>query len=288
MSTHGNPYALAYAGFLPRTAQHQLTVLHDHGLYRHLRLHAPGTRMWSWDVITWPGYLATSGDNADGFMFTGLEDMIDLFGLPASDRDYYSDGAPNIDFRCWAEKLCGGRGTQARTFSGEEFIRRVENALDHHDELGLDAEEEYDNIVEATRRVCARNGVEFEGYLAWLRQLGDSRHVLLDIDEDDELQVLYYGLEIPDSSPAQRRADVVAAARLHSHSEREARDWLRDDADARTIVGQDASCQWLLHDYDTPFLAACYAIALAVRLYREHQTARTPRRGTTDPAKGAA
>jgi hypothetical protein len=33
-----NPYAQAYAGFREQTANHELSVLHDDGLYRHLRM----------------------------------------------------------------------------------------------------------------------------------------------------------------------------------------------------------------------------------------------------------
>lgn len=45
-----NPYAQAYADFLEPAKDHRLVVLHMDGLYRHLRVQAPGTRMWSWDI----------------------------------------------------------------------------------------------------------------------------------------------------------------------------------------------------------------------------------------------
>src|SRR5699024_12293847 len=51
------PYAWTWKGFVDQTAQHQLAVLHDEGLYRHLRMAAPGTSMWHWEVVTWPGHL---------------------------------------------------------------------------------------------------------------------------------------------------------------------------------------------------------------------------------------
>ena len=64
-----NPYARTWKGFVDQTAQHQLTVLHDEVLYRHLRMAAPGTSMWHWEVVTWPGHLSITGDVADGFTF---------------------------------------------------------------------------------------------------------------------------------------------------------------------------------------------------------------------------
>ncbi|MDU7718289.1 MAG: hypothetical protein E7J90_08650 [Cutibacterium avidum] len=36
-----NPYARTYAEFSGETTYHKLTVLHDDGLYRHLRMRAP-------------------------------------------------------------------------------------------------------------------------------------------------------------------------------------------------------------------------------------------------------
>lgn len=47
-----------YAMFLEKTKNHELTVLHDCGLYRHIRMQKPGTRMWSWTsspgLAIWP------------------------------------------------------------------------------------------------------------------------------------------------------------------------------------------------------------------------------------------
>ena len=76
-----NPYAKTYADFVEQTKDHDLVILHDDGLYRHLRVQAPGTRMWSWDVTTWPGRLATSGDIADGHVFSREPDMLQFFAI---------------------------------------------------------------------------------------------------------------------------------------------------------------------------------------------------------------
>lgn len=76
MTKPTNPYAHAYADFLRETAEHQLVVPHDDGLYRHLRIQKPGTRMWSWDITTWPGHLATSGENDwDPHLLIGHRDV---------------------------------------------------------------------------------------------------------------------------------------------------------------------------------------------------------------------
>lgn len=88
MTKPTNPYAQAYSDFLSETAEHQLVMLHGDGLYRHPRIQKPGTCMWSWDITTWPGRLAISGDIADGFVFTRLEDMIDFLDICMWNRGY--------------------------------------------------------------------------------------------------------------------------------------------------------------------------------------------------------
>lgn len=128
--TRINPSAKAWAAFQKDTAGHQLTVLHEDGLYRHFRMAAPGTRMWSWDIVTWPGHLATSGDIADGLTFSREMDMITgFFGKMRGNRSYYSDGAPSIDFRYWAEKLQGEQRKSVREYVHEHFTAFVQDTL---------------------------------------------------------------------------------------------------------------------------------------------------------------
>lgn len=135
-----NPAADAWAAFQKNAAGHQLTVLHEQGLYRHLRMAEPGTRMWSWDIVTWPGHLATSGDIADGLTFSREEDMVPFFGTAARSKAYYSDGAPCIDFRYWAEKLQGDQRQTTQAYRHENFLRFVRETLTERLEDGYDSD----------------------------------------------------------------------------------------------------------------------------------------------------
>lgn len=63
--------------FLKDVAGHQMTVVSENGVHRHVRFKKPSTGNMHFDLITWPGYLAYSGDMAaqefessDGFRFT--------------------------------------------------------------------------------------------------------------------------------------------------------------------------------------------------------------------------
>ncbi|WP_406004640.1 hypothetical protein [Streptomyces sp. NBC_00987] len=275
MTKPTNPYAQTYSDFLSETAEHQLVVLHDEGLYRHLRIQKPGTRTWSWDITTWPGHLATSGDIADGYMFSRELDMLDFFDITKRDHGYYSDGAPYIDFRYWAEKICGGRAYEMRKYDSDIFLQHAEVALNEDEELGLEAQAEYEKIIEVAQRVCRRHNIPYAVYLADVRERSGLRYGGLEIDADDSDGLEYFGCPIPEISPAERRALLLVEGRLHAESEHEVREWLRDDREACAVFGTDAYWEWDLRDYDNHYLFTCYGIDLAVRLYREHEAEKT-------------
>src|SRR3954466_1726422 len=77
------------------TRPHEVTVLHDDGLYRHLRFRSPDHSAYWFDLITVPGCLIFRGDG-DSFVFSRTEDM---FGFFRSSRE----GSINPTY--WSEKL---------------------------------------------------------------------------------------------------------------------------------------------------------------------------------------
>jgi hypothetical protein len=101
--------------FQQETAGHQMTILHEDGLYRHVRF-APPTSSFCWfDLVTWPGTLAIKGGMGT-FVFSRDTDMFAFFRATRP-------GSINADY--WAEKLPGGRDS-AREYS--EDALRVELA----------------------------------------------------------------------------------------------------------------------------------------------------------------
>ncbi len=86
--------------FAKETAEHVMSVLHDDGLYRHLRFRAPESSFYWFDLVTWPGHLAVGGD-VDWFVFSRVEDMFTFF------RRNGNDHGINPDY--WSEKLQDGR-----------------------------------------------------------------------------------------------------------------------------------------------------------------------------------
>jgi hypothetical protein len=93
------------AKFVSDTDEHVMTVLHDDGLYRHLRFKAPGTTFYWFDLVTWPGYLSITGDMG-AYTFARVSDMFTFF-----------TGA-DINPGYWGEKVLAG---EVRAYSEDAF-----------------------------------------------------------------------------------------------------------------------------------------------------------------------
>lgn len=283
-----NPDAESYKHFLQETRNHALVVLHSEGLYRHLRVQAPGTRRWSWDVTTWPGHLATTGDVADGYVFAREVDMMTFFDRHSYSHDYYADGAPLIDVWYWAEKLVGLSSRDVKVYSQKIFLRRLDEHLAESDEVGTEAQAIHERRLALLQRLHLMRGLSEEEFRSLLDthqnaleaslELMESINDLWSTDGLTEEQV--YDLidnhdwldlsagDIPRQSPEDRRAEILEDARACSDVEHEARQWLSENEDELEIFD---SWEWDLTEYDIHFLFTCYAIDLAVQLFREHE-----------------
>lgn len=88
-------------------ADHTLTLAKDEGLYRHLQFRKPGTGMYWFDIVTYPGALVIDGDMGT-YVFRRLQDMFDFFrGHPV----------PNVSY--WSEKLRAPEPSGVMTYSPE-------------------------------------------------------------------------------------------------------------------------------------------------------------------------
>jgi hypothetical protein len=106
-TTGGRP--LDQSQFNKDVATHQMTVHRSVGVYRHLSFGIPGSSVMRFDVITWPGYLAFTGDMGT-YVFRRLKDMFEFF----------RHDAPNFDY--WSEKVeAEDRISAVREFDAAEF-----------------------------------------------------------------------------------------------------------------------------------------------------------------------
>jgi len=82
------------ATFNSNLGDHQMAILHDEGLYRHLRFKNPELGLYWFELITWPGNLTITGD-------------IGTYTF-AREQDMFTFMVGHINTHYWAEKLKAG------------------------------------------------------------------------------------------------------------------------------------------------------------------------------------
>jgi len=135
---------LSVEDFEKNVAAHEMQVIYEDGVNRHLKFKAPDTGNMYFGLITWPGYLCYYGDMGT-YVFCRLQDMFEFFR--AGDRGLYQ-----IDHHYWAEKLQAvdqpgarrnDRGGGWRVYSSELFEAAVvsdfEEYCEYHSPSDKDA-----------------------------------------------------------------------------------------------------------------------------------------------------
>ncbi|CCF96511.1 hypothetical protein B7R77_02950 [Ralstonia solanacearum K60] len=111
-------------------AQHQMTIVRENGVDRHIKFRSPEGSSYWFEILTWPGALCIRGD-CGTYVFSRLTDMFEFFRT--DDR-----GDPSrlyINSGYWCEKLqassCDGYGKgAAKRFDAEVFERTVKEHFD--------------------------------------------------------------------------------------------------------------------------------------------------------------
>jgi hypothetical protein len=143
--------------FLENVKDHQLEIIRDDGVHRHLRFKRPETISYYFDILTWPGKLCISGD-CGTWVFARIHDMFDFFRTDERDFNYNRDGGLSINPGYWSEKLLAvdrnGRhgGDGAMAFSQDLFEKSVKDYVqdatsDWSSEHMLEQKEELENAI---------------------------------------------------------------------------------------------------------------------------------------------
>lgn len=116
--------------FLRDVSMHQMQIIRDDGVSRHVRFKSPGSMCMHFDLITWPGYLCCTGDMGT-YVFRRLEDMFEFFRTDRAYMTMRKDCTLAINPPYWGEKLeavdsCDG----LMEYSAEIFRQRVKKAFD--------------------------------------------------------------------------------------------------------------------------------------------------------------
>ena len=129
MSLKADNIADVRARFTKDIAEHSMEVLLDQGVYRHLKFRAPGTYCMGFDIVTWSGHLAVSGDMGTA-VFSRLHDMFEFFRASPGDVDRLK-GSLYINPGYWAEK-CEANDGEKQVFSEKLFRALVKEQFDEY------------------------------------------------------------------------------------------------------------------------------------------------------------
>ena len=218
---------------LASTRDHRMTVLRDDGLYRHLRFAQPGTGIWRFDLVTWPGHLVITGDVED-FHFARLDDMFEFFRKPVG----------YINETYWAEKLRGP--TRSKSFSPDRFKRAV------FDYFWSDRENRPGPQAPLWRAICEEVLAEAEnGEDAARRALDTFRHHMVSD-------------AVPDGPAEDFKPQRVARPGRYSPYRR------GSGADVFEFID---SWEWDLTEFDWHFQVSCHAIVWGISQYDQARTA---------------
>ena len=112
------------ARFLKDVEKHEMIVIRDDGVNRHLRFKRPGTSAYYFDLITWPGHLCYTGDMGT-YVFSRIEDMFGFFRMSDYDWNKNPHGL-SINPGYWSEKIVAtNKQGGHEEWDEEEFVRRV-------------------------------------------------------------------------------------------------------------------------------------------------------------------
>jgi hypothetical protein len=238
--------------FARDTRWHKMTILHDDGLYRHLRCQSRKHGMYWFDIVTWPGSLAIRGDLNAAYVFSRTSDMFGLFRIR-------TDG---INPGYWSEKLPEGRRS-VETYSPDLLRWNIRQALrDEYEDLltGLlaDTAKQYGLDVEHLRPELAKPcHTQARDYMRKLRAA---------INEHLFDPWSPYIVEYEDS----------ALTGIDDFT------FVSDEGRKFEFDGWQ---EWDVRDYDWSFLWACHAIVWGIQQY---DAAKAAEKAQTVPAGGAA
>lgn len=146
------------------TAAHELTVLRDDGLYRHLRVAVPRSSFYWFDLMTWPGVLMVTGD-CGTFVFSRTTDMFEFFES--------SRGGINPQY--WAEKLKAPASRHVQIYSSEAYRARVREWHEQRAEEFDGDEEAAAALADAVKEQLLDRVADFEH---------EARDLLADFEHD--------------------------------------------------------------------------------------------------------
>lgn len=234
------------ARFARDTASHEMTVLHDQGLYRHLRFaNAEHGSFGAFELITWPYNLVVKAGWVFHFDIDATEDMFDLFRRTAL--------TGQINPHYWSEKVRAGRD---EVMGYDDQLLKAEIASTLAQWMRDDLDSRVDRHAKALgftpQELNTRPGLRKE-LTQWVR--GDWRHA------NRQLREAVHEHFFSDMADYNVEYESEAHRALHDFS-------YRPEGDTSEFPYYFADWhEWRLKDFTPGFLHCCYAIRHGIDVY---------------------
>lgn len=150
-------YACTEERFLGDVERHEMTVIRDDGVNRHIRFKRPNEGAYWFDLVTWPGTLCIDGD-CGTYVFRRLHDMFEFF---RTGREWLRNGATlGINPCYWGEKLQakashGGYEEFSEDLFKEAVKQEFDNWVESEEPCDEDKQELWEDIKD--RVLCYAN-----------------------------------------------------------------------------------------------------------------------------------
>jgi hypothetical protein len=237
-----------YPEIAARFARHEMTVLHDDGLYRHLRFEGTADSPFSrypFHLITWPYNLVVKAGWTFHFDIDATPDMFDLF------RNTAFSGQINPGY--WAEKVRAGRD-EIEGFDPDLFKGEIASTLaqwmrdDLADRVWKQAETLGFNPEELRARPGIRKELAHQVRTDWM-------------NANRQLREAVEGHFFGDMADYNIEYESEAHRALHEFS-------LRPEGSEAEYPYYFADWhEWRLKDFTPGFLHSCYAIRHGIDVY---------------------
>lgn len=134
---------------------HKVQIIKDDGLYRHISATENGSAIYRFDLITWPGYLAYTGDMGH-FVFARIPDMFAFFRGREINPGYWAEkvlaenihnGIEEFSVDVFRENVLH----DARSYLDLEENEPLPDDIQEEIRVLLDAEDEWECVEEMRR-----------------------------------------------------------------------------------------------------------------------------------------
>jgi hypothetical protein len=227
--------------FARETAEHQMQILHDDGLYRQIRFRHPDHGSYWFDLITVPHALIFRGDG-ESYVFDRLADMFEFFR-----SGVWADGTLHIDPHYWAEKLTSDRDCVMK-YDQDLFEQQVK-----------------EHVAEAIRDRTAPRGIG--AAVRYLLEYGD---ITWEDGARRELEAFEYTTKAKAVCQCGDHAEFFDDTSADLWSKRhvvERSTYHRVTVTPVETFTFEDTWEWSFKDYDWWFLWACHAIVWGIAKY---------------------